>query len=483
MTGLRWQSAEELHRAVSAGELSCTEAARACLDVIAAVNPTLNALITVTPETALEQAGELDAARAGGGAMPALAGVPVVVKDNICTRGIPTTCGSRILSGYRPPYDATVVERLRAAGAVLVGKANLDEFAMGSSNENSAFGPARNPWDLERVPGGSSGGSAASVAAGMAPLALGSDTGGSIRQPASFCGVVGLRPTYGRVSRYGLTAFASSMDQIGPVTRTVEDNARLFSVISGHDPRDATSLTAGPESPAFEEGVRGLRIGIPAEYFAEGTDSEVAAAVNRSASLLEEAGASLVEVALPHTSYAVATYYIVANAEASSNLARYDGIRYGTRAAARDLAEQYERTRSEGFGAEVKRRILVGTYVLSAGYREAYYESAQRCRTLIAQDFQRAFESADVLLGPAAPAPAFPLGSRTDDPLAMYLSDAYTIPASLAGLPALSFPCGFSKQGLPIGAQLTGKAMSEAVLYRTARVCEEGLGLLDRHPK
>ncbi len=484
MTALHWSTARQLRDAVGAGEISCQEIVRHHLNRIEALNPALNAFLTVTPEGALKEARRWDAARAQGEPLPPLAGVPVVLKDNLCTRGVRTTCGSRILETYAPPYDATAVERLRAAGAIILGKANMDEFAMGSSTENSAFGPSKNPWDTSRVPGGSSGGSAAAVAAGLAPLALGSDTGGSVKQPAALCGLVGMRPTYGRVSRHGLVAFASSLDQVGPFSRTVEDNLLLLSTISGHDPRDSTSA----ERPALDglmpdDGVAGLRVGLPKEHFGEGVDPEAAEAVRLCARLLEAAGARVEEVSLPHDDLAVATYYVLADAEASSNLARYDGIRYGLCASRDDLAEQYEATRGEGFGAEVKRRVLLGTFVLSSGYYEAYYGRALSARALCRQDFEHAFERVDLLLGPTSPTPAFSLGAKVDDPLAMYLSDVFTIPSCLGGFPGLSFPCGFSSSGLPLGAQLVGPKWTEGTVYRAALHLERVLGLTDRHPE
>jgi aspartyl-tRNA(Asn)/glutamyl-tRNA(Gln) amidotransferase subunit A len=391
----------------------------------------------------------------------------------MCTAGLRTTCGSRILGDYAPPYTATAVARLTAAGAIIVGKTNLDEFAMGSSNENSAFGPARNPHNTDYVPGGSSGGSAVAVAAGLAPVALGSDTGGSVRQPASFCGVVGLKPTYGRVSRYGLVAFASSLDQIGPLANTVADAALVLQVIAGHDRHDATSanVEVGDYLAGLNDGVKGLRVGVPAECFAEGLDSEVREHVEAALQQLEAAGAELVEISLPHTKYAVAAYYIIATAEASANLARYDGVRYGFRAEeARTLAELYRRTRDEGFGAEVKRRIMLGTFALSSGYYDAYYEKAQRVRTMLVQDFAEAFNRCEVIATPTAPTPPFKIGEKTADPLAMYLSDIYTVTINLAGLPGVSVPCGMSRAGLPLGAQLIGKPFDEATLLRASAV-------------
>ncbi len=399
----------------------------------------------------------------------------MAIKDVILTRGVRSTAGSKILQHFYPPYDATAVARLETAGAVVLGKTNCDEFAMGSSNENSAYGPVRNPRNLERVPGGSSGGSAAAVAAGIAVAALGSDTGGSIRQPASFCGVVGLMPTYGRVSRYGLIAFASSLDHIGPLTRTVEDAARVLAVIAGRDPLDATSADAPvPDYIAdLQKPVRGLRLGVAREYFGEGLDAEVRAAVEAGIQKLVAAGCEIVRISLPHTEYAIPTYYVVATAEASSNLARYDGARYGFRAReGRSLSEMYRRSREQGFGAEVKRRILLGTYALSAGYYDAYYLKAQKVRTLLTRDFEQAFERVDAVVAPTSPTPAFKLGEKADDPLAMYLADIYTVTADLAGVPAISVPCGTSKSGLPIGLQVIGRHFDESTILRLARAVE-----------
>ncbi len=454
------------------GRHSAVEVTTALLDRIDRIDPSVGAYLRVDRDGACERAAELDRRR--GDLDPArhpLAGVPLALKDNLCTRGVPTTCASRILEAWVPPYDATVVGRLRDAGAVFLGKANMDEFAMGSSTENSAYHPTRNPWDPGRIPGGSSGGSAAATAALLCLGALGSDTGGSIRQPASLCGVVGLKPTYGRVSRYGLVAFASSLDQIGPLTRTVDDAALILSVIAGHDRRDSTSVDLPvPDYRAeLDRPLEGLRAGLPAEYFREGLDPEVEASVRDAVRLLEAAGVSVSEVSLPNTAAAVATYYIIAPAEASSNLARYDGVRFGLRDRdAADLAGMYRATRRLGFGAEVKRRIMLGTYTLSAGYYDAYYRQAQKARTLICRDFQAAFAEVDVLLTPTAPTPAFRLGEKTDDPLQMYLSDIFTIPVNLAGIPAVSVPCGFSRAGLPIGLQILGRPFEEGLVLRTA---------------
>jgi aspartyl-tRNA(Asn)/glutamyl-tRNA(Gln) amidotransferase subunit A len=409
----------------------------------------------------------------------------MALKDNICTEGIPTTCASKILDNFIPPYSADVYERLQRAGCVLIGKANLDEFAMGSSTENSAFKITRNPWDEKRVPGGSSGGSAAAVAAGMAVFALGSDTGGSIRQPSAMCGVVGMKPTYGRVSRYGLVAFASSLDQIGPITRDVRDCALVLNHICGHDRRDSTSVDV--EVPDFEkgleQGIKGMRIGIPSEYFGEGIDRGVKERVQEAIKVLENLGAVCDEVSLPHTEYALPAYYIISSAEASSNLARYDGIRYGRRAEGySDLVDMFVRTRSDGFGREVKRRIMLGTYALSSGYYDAYYKKAQQVRTLIKEDFDRVFEGCDIIVGPTTPTVAFRAGEKTDDPLQMYLSDVYTIPVNIAGLPALSVPCGFS-EGLPVGLQFIGKPFAESTLLRAAYAYEQSTGFHKMHPQ
>ncbi len=465
--------------------LSVVEQALARIEAQAA----LGAYVSVHADDARQQAQAIDEARARGEALGPLAGVPIGIKDALCSSGQPTTAGSRILthgiSGgraerpYRPPYDATVVARLRRAGAVVVGKCNMDEFAMGSSNENSAYGPARNPWDVSRTPGGSSGGSAVSVAAGMTPATLGSDTGGSVRQPAALCGVVGIKPSYGRVSRYGLIAFASSLDQVGPLASDVRGAAATLQAIAGHDPRDATSADRPlPDLvAACDAGVRGKTIGVPEEYFAEGLTAEVETRVREAIRSLEDAGARVAPIALPHTRYAVATYYIVATAECSSNLARFDGVRYGMRVEDRDLRAMYRKTRSAGFGDEVKRRIMLGTYVLSAGYYEAYYARAQRVRTLIARDFERAFAEVDVIATPVSPTVAFSIGERIDDPLAMYLADVYTLPASLAGVCAISVPCGLgADSGLPVGLQLCAAAFDEPAMLAAAATVESACG-------
>jgi len=458
--------------------LSSEEITRACLDRIEAIDAKIHAFLSVDAEGAIAQARAADARRSKGGKRGRLDGVPIAIKDIIAAAGSGTTCGSKLLEPYRPIFDATVVERLREAGAVVLGKTNLDEFAMGSSTEHSAYGPTRNPWDLERVPGGSSGGSAAAVAAMEVPCALGTDTGGSVRQPAAFTGTVGVKPTYGRVSRFGLVAFASSLDQIGTFTRGVEDAARLLSVIAGPDPRDMTSAARPAEdyTAAVGRGAKGLKVGLPREYRAEGLDPEIASAVEGARRSLEEAGAEMVDLSMPHTDYAVATYYILATAEASSNLARYDGVRYGARAGGGgSLDEMYLATRGAGFGEEVKRRILLGTYVLSAGYYDAYYGKAQKARALIRRDFEAAFERCDLMLVPTTPTPAFRIGEKVDDPLSMYLSDIYTVTANLAGVPGLSVPCGFSAEGLPIGCQLLGDFFGEADLFAAARVIEEAV--------
>lgn len=440
----------------------------------------VNAFITLDEEGALKAADAVDQKAAAGVPLGPLAGIPIALKDTLCTQGLRTTCASKILANFIPPYDATAVSRLRRADAILLGKLNMDEFAMGSSSENSHFGAVKNPHDPTRVAGGSSGGSAAAVAAGQAFMTLGSDTGGSIRLPASFCGVVGLKPTYGRVSRYGLIAYASSLDQIGPVARTVEDAALLLCVIAGHDPRDSTSARVPvPDYPsACQRGVEGLTIGLPKEFFAEGLQPDVRHAVMRGVEILEKNGACLREISLPiagHPAYAIAAYYIVATAEASSNLSRYDGVKYGFRADAENLIDMYIQTRSQGFGAEVKRRVMLGTYALSAGYYDAYYRKAQQVRTLIRRDFASAFATCDVIASPVSPTPAFKLGEKLRDPLQMYLSDIYTVSVNLAGIPGISVPCGTSPAGLPIGLQLLGDAFAEETILRAAAVVEREL--------
>jgi aspartyl-tRNA(Asn)/glutamyl-tRNA(Gln) amidotransferase subunit A len=462
---------EAQHAALAAGEVSSADLVERALQRADTVGGPLGAVVGTQDARARQEAAAADERRAAGSPHSPLDGLPLILKDNMVQLGEPTSCASRILEGFVSPYDSTIAERLRAAGAIVIGRANMDEFAMGSSTENSIHGPAHNPWDTSRSCGGSSGGSAASVAAGIVPFALGSDTGGSIRQPASFCGVTGMKPTYGRVSRFGLVAFASSLDQIGPFTHSARESAWVLEAISGHDPRDSTSIPepAPKLTPALTGDVSGLTIGLPREYFvADGADPAVLASVRAAVGELEAAGAKLVEVALPHTPYVVATYYLVATAEASSNLARFDGARYGRRAeGVGDVQEMYRRSRSEGFGAEVKRRILLGTYVLSAGYFDAYYRKAQQVRTLVRRDFEQAFESCDVIAGPTYPEVAFPLGSKSADPVSMYLADLYTVSANLAGLPGISIPCGLAG-GLPVGLQLLGQALDEATLLRVA---------------
>jgi len=463
------RSVAELSRALQAREVSSRELTEASLGRIARLDPALNAFITVTAEQALAAADAADARLARGDGGP-LTGVPLAHKDIFCTRGVLTTCGSKMLGNFVAPYDATVVERLAAAGTVSVGKTNMDEFAMGSSNETSFFGPVRNPWDLERSPGGSSGGSAAAVAAGLVPAATGTDTGGSIRQPAALAGITGFKPSYGRCSRYGMIAFASSLDQAGVLTRSAEDAALLMQAMAGFDPRDSTSadLPVPDYVAALERPLKGRRVGVPPQFFDEGLDAQCAARVREALQVLEALGAQIVEVALPHLGLSVPTYYIVAPAEASSNLARFDGARFGHRsAAAGSLEEMYKRSRQEGFGAEVKRRIMTGTYVLSAGYYDAYYLQAQKARQLIADDLRKAFEQVDVIAGPTAPTPAFRLGEKTGDPVQMYLNDIYTIAVNLAGVPGISIPCGFAG-GLPVGLQLIGPAFGEEAVLNFA---------------
>ncbi|MGB6410826.1 MAG: Asp-tRNA(Asn)/Glu-tRNA(Gln) amidotransferase subunit GatA [Candidatus Deferrimicrobiaceae bacterium] len=467
-------------KAVRDKKISSRELTRALLSRIERINPKINAYVTVLPEAAMREAEARDEEIARGIVRGPLHGVPVAIKDIFCTKGIRTTCASRILKDFDPPYDATVVERIRAAGAVLLGKQNMDEFAMGSSTETSCFGPVLNPWATDRIPGGSSGGTAAAVAAGTCFAGVGTDTGGSIRQPASLCGVVGMKPTYGRVSRYGMIAFASSLDQGGPIARTVPDAAVVLAAIAGYDRRDSTSVDIPVPDyvAATGRGVKGMRVGLPREYFTEGQDASVKAAVTKALTSLISLGAEGVEISLPHTGYALSTYYIIAPAEASSNLARYDGVRYGYRAdGAKGLIEMMSRTRAEGFGEEVKRRVMIGTYALSAGYYDAYYGKAQKVRTLLRRDFNEAFARVDVILTPTAPTPAFRLGEKVDDPLTMYLSDIYTIPANLAGIPGISVPCGMSPDGLPIGAQLLGKHFDEESLLAAAAAIEREIPL------
>jgi len=476
MSIIKW-TLHELQEGLTRGDVSATDIARAYFLRISVVEPKVKAYITLNEqEVILAEARALDEAMKNWRKTMPMMAMPIAVKDNICTKGMLTTGGSRILEGFVPPYNATVVDKLREQQCFLVGKTNLDEFAMGSSTEHSAFGPSRNPWKLDRVPGGSSGGSAAAVAADECVVALGSDTGGSIRQPAACCGVVGLKPTYGRVSRYGLLAFASSLDQIGPVTKDVRDAALMMNVLAGHDPHDAT--LADVPVPDFtralkKKDVKKLKIGVPSEFFADGLDPEVHTAVREALAVLEELGGTQQELSLPHTGVAVATYYLVATAEASSNLARYDGVKYGFRTReCGDLMEMYQATRQEGFGAEVKRRVMLGTYALSSGYYDAYYAKAQAVRTLIRRDFERAFEAVDVLVTPTMPTTVFRLGEKIGDPLQMYLSDLYTVSASLAGVPAISVPCGFSRAGLPIGLQIVGRPFEEEMILRVARAYE-----------
>ena len=468
-------SALELQRRMIAGEIDLADYYRSLLKECEDVQERFNCLTAITSELAETTVNRLIANVKNDRPKGKLFGLPVVVKDNICLRDYPTTCGSNILRDFVPPYNATVIDRLIAADAVIIAKANMDEFAMGSSNENSAFGPAKNPHDTTRIPGGSSGGSAVAVAAGLTPLALGSDTGGSVRQPAAHCGVVGLKPTYGAVSRYGLVAYASSLDQIGPLTSDVRSAALLYQVISGKDARDSTSVSF--VEPDHEEemgkGVGGLKIGIPEEYFAEGLDTEIRLAIDEVMEKLKAAGAQMHLLSLPHTKYAIATYYIIADAEASSNLARYDGVKYGLRAENADLISMYTNTRHEGFGAEVKRRIMLGTYVLSSGYYEAYYQKAMRVRKLLTQEFVAAFREVDVLLTPTTPTTAFKIGEKSNNPIEMYLSDIYTVSANLAGLPAISIPCGKDSKNLPIGLQLTARHFDEAMLFRVAKAVED----------
>lgn len=464
---------ESLRAKITGGETTARSVAESSVNAAERLNDALNAFLQIDRDGALRRADEIDA---GGDFSQALAGIPIAIKDNICVQGLQTSCGSRILGPYHAPYDATAIERLNAAGAVIIGKTNCDEFAMGSSNENSAFGPVRNPWDTERVPGGSSGGSAAAVASGIVPVALGSETGGSVRQPASLCGIVGLKPTYGRISRYGLVAFGSSLDQIGIFGRRVRDVAEVLKVIAGRDEHDST--TADVPVPDYvgqlSGNIKGTRIGVPHELFGEGLDEEVRASVENAIEAYRSLGAEIVDVELPHAKYCIAVYYIIATAEASSNLARYDGVRYGFRAEeSNELRSMYRRTRDEGFGAEVKRRIMLGTYVLSSGYYDAYYRKAQQVRTLIRQDFLKAFESCDAIATPTTPTVAFKIGEKTDDPLAMYLNDIYTCTANLASIPGISLPCGLSNDGLPIGLQLMGAYWSESNLLRLAHAYEQ----------
>jgi aspartyl-tRNA(Asn)/glutamyl-tRNA(Gln) amidotransferase subunit A len=461
--------------AIAAKQITASELVEQFYGKIKAEDPEIHAYLTLSEDRAFAQAKRIDELLNKGGPLPSLAGVPIGIKDVMVTKGVRTTAGSKILDNFIPPYDCTAVARLEAAGAIMLGKMNCDEFAMGSSNENSAYGPVRNPRDKTRVPGGSSGGSAAAVAAGTAIATLGSDTGGSIRQPASFCGVVGLMPTYGRVSRYGLIAFASSLDHIGPLTKTVKDAAILLRVIAGRDPLDSTSVDVPvPDyEAALSKPAAGLKIGVPKEYFGEGLDAEVRAAVEAGISRLRAAGCEIIPISLPHTAYAIPTYYVIATAEASANLARFDGVRYGYRAkGARTLSETYRKSRDDGFGTEVKRRIMLGTYALSSGYYDAYYLKAQRVRTLLTRDFEQAFQKVDAIVTPTAPTPAFKLGEKSDDPLSMYLADIYTVTADLAGIPGISVPCGKTTAGLSIGLQVLGRHFDESTVLRVAAAAE-----------
>jgi len=478
-------TAHEAINLIKKKRITAYEAMQDIFTQIDKVDNLIKAFLVINREEALKQAKEIDKKVKNGEKLPPLAGVAVAIKDIIATRGTETTCGSKILKGFYPPYNATVINSLREAGAIIIGKTNMDEFAMGSSNENSAFGPTYNPWDLERVPGGSSGGSAAAVAADEAFFALGTDTGGSIRLPASFCGMVGLKPTYGRVSRYGLIAYASSLDQVGTITKDVTDSALVMKVISGHDYKDSTS--ASLEVPDYlkscQEGIEGLKIGVPKEYFIEGIDPEVKDAIDKTLKLFERLGAKIEEISLPHTEYALPAYYLIATAEASSNLARYDGVQYGYRTEnCEDLSSIYKRTRSEGFGNEVKRRIMLGTYALSSGYYDAYYLKAQKVRTLIKEDFDKAFSKYDILITPTSPTPAFKLKEKIADPLTMYLTDIYTLPINLAGVPAISLNCGYNKNNLPIGLQIIGKHFSEETILRAAFNFEQNNSVEKKKP-
>lgn len=469
------KSAHELHEMLVGKEISSKELTEAVLVRMDETEDRIHAYITETRDIALRQAAAADERIARGEQISYFEGIPGVIKDNICTKGVKTTCASKMLENFVPPYDATVMKRLETVRPVILGKANMDEFAMGGSTENSAFYPTRNPWNIECVPGGSSGGSAAAVAAGSAIWALGSDTGGSIRQPASFCGVVGMKPTYGRVSRYGLVAFASSLDQIGPVTRDVTDCAHLLQAIAGHDEQDSTSSAS--EVPDFTKSlvqdIKGLKIGIPKEFFVKGMDAEVEQAVRQAIDKLQALGAEIQEISLPHTEYAISVYYLIAPAEAATNLERYDGVSYGARVDGADVVEMMTKTRSEKFGEEVKRRILIGNYALSAGYYDAYYLKALKVRRLIKEDYDKAFEKVDVIVTPTAPTPAYRIGAMTNDPLKMYLQDIYTVPLNLAGLPGISVPCGYSREKLPIGLQIIGKPLDEATVLRTAYTYEQ----------
>jgi len=477
---------QKAHALLEQKEITSEELTLAVLDRVASLEDKVGAYITIDAETALQQAKSADREIAGGN-ISALTGIPIALKDLICTKGLRTTCASRILENFIPPYDATVVQKLKKTAAVIIGKTNMDEFAMGSSTEHSAIKATHNPWDLDRIPGGSSGGSAAAVAADMCLGALGSDTGGSIRQPAAHCGVVGMKPTYGRVSRFGLVAFASSLDQIGPLTKSVTDCAQMMNIISGYDDKDSTSVPA--ELPDYAQFLRNdlnkVRVGIPREYHhIEGVDTDVKAALEKAIQTIEGLGATRIDISLPHTEFVVAAYYVIAPSEASSNLARYDGVRYGFRdKEKKSLKDMYRRTRSRGFGPEVKRRIILGTYALSAGYYDAYYKKASQVRTLIMEDFKKAFDSCDVILSPVAPTPAFKIGEITDDPLTMYLSDIFTLAANLAGIPGISVPCGFSKMGLPIGLQILSTHFNEGMLLKVAYGFEQATDFHQKKPK
>ena len=474
----------ELQEKIKSGSVSAMQIAESVFSRIDAVEDRVHSYIRLMKEQAMAAAAKADEHIKNGDIKP-LTGIPIALKDIVCTKGITTTCGSHILHNFVPPYDATVVEKLSAAGAVFIGKANMDEFAMGSSTETSYFGPTRNPWDLERIPGGSSGGSATAVAADECIASIGSDTGGSIRQPAALCGIVGLKPTYGRVSRFGLIAFASSLDQLGPFTKDVEDCAIMMNAMAGYDPKESTSVQM--EVPDYRQfigrDIKGWKIGIPREYFIEGIDPEVSAAVKKTIKVVQQCGGQCIDISLPHTKYCVAVYYIIAPAEASSNLARYDGVKYGLRTAdARDLAEMYQKTRMQGFGAEVKRRIMIGTYALSAGYYDAYYGKASQVRALIRRDFDEAFKQCDVILTPTTPTPAFKIGEKTDDPLQMYLSDIFTISANLAGIPGISVPCGYTAAGLPLGVQFLAGHFEEGKLLQIASAYEKNAAMEKRRP-
>lgn len=483
---LPFLSIGQASRLIKKKEISPLELTESVLDRITKLDGELNSYITVMGEKALESARRAGEEISSGSYRGPLHGIPLGLKDIFVMKGVPATCGSKMLENFFPPYDATVTKKLLDAGAVIVGKNNMDEFAMGSSTETSYFGPSKNPWDTARVPGGSSGGSAAATAASLCLGSIGTDTGGSIRQPASFCGVVGMKPTYGRVSRFGMIAFASSLDQAGPITKTVEDTALLLNAISGHDPRDSTCVnTPVPDyTQSLKDSIKGMKIGVPGEYFIPGMDREVEEAAKKAIALVGDLGGNIIEISLPHTEYAVLTYYIIAPSEASSNLARYDGVKYGYRTAdAETLRDMYFKTRAEGFGYEVKRRIMLGTYALSAGYYDAYYLKAQRVRTLIKRDFEEAFEKVDVIMAPTAPEVAFRFGEKTDDPIKMYLSDVLTIPCNIAGLPGISIPCGFSSNGLPIGIQVLGKPFDEGAVIHVAHAYERHSDWKEKRPR